>query len=252
MTCAWHSKLSHYTDDELSRLEAAQLEEHLRACSSCAVEALILGKAKRSVRTAASHTFTPSPEFRAKIAQTIKPQHSKWSVWLPQLAFVGALVIAVALGLSLWGRRPQQRDLVAEIIDLHTSTLASPNPVDVISTDRHTVKPWFEGKLPFTFNLPELSNSEFQLIGGRLVYVAQAPGAYLLFGAGRHRVSVLILQDQAYLTGISSVATLDRGFSLENWHTNGLRYVAISDASPQTVESLCNLIKSAQGGGLEP
>jgi len=82
------------------------------------------------------------------------------------------------------GRDLAYRDHVfSEIADLHVSTLASSSPVDVISTDRHTVKPWFQGKIPFAFNLPELQNSEFTLIGGRMTYLDQTPGAHLIYDA---------------------------------------------------------------------
>ena len=64
---------------------------------------------------------------------------------------------------------------MSELVDLHVATLASSNPIDVVSSDRHTVKPWFEGKIPFTFNLPELQNSPFTLVGGRVSYLNQSP-----------------------------------------------------------------------------
>ena len=74
--------------------------------------------------------------------------------------------------------------------DLHVSDLASANPYDVVSSDRHTVKPWFQGKIPFAFNLPEFAGTEFTLLGGRLVYLHQQPAAQLVVGVGKHRISV--------------------------------------------------------------
>ena len=83
------------------------------------------------------------------------------------------------------GRESARRQRVfSELADLHVSALASATPVDVISTDRHTVKPWFQGRIPFSFNLPELQGSEFTLIGGRVTYLAQTSwGAFDLSGA---------------------------------------------------------------------
>ena len=78
------------------------------------------------------------------------------------------------------------------------ATLASANPVDVISTDRHTVKPWFEGKIPFTFNLPELEGSPFALVGGRVSYLNQSPGAELIFRVRQHQISVFIFQERGF------------------------------------------------------
>ena len=249
MSCAWQNRLSLYADGELPGPELAQFEEHLRACQTCPAQALALAQSKRAVRNAAAQTFTPTAEFRLKIAHSIQPRRRFF--W-PRVAFATALALALLVAAALWTRRPRANDLLAEIIDVHTTALASPNPVDVISTDRHTVKPWFEGKLPFTFNLPELRDSQFELLGGRLVYVEKDPSAYLLFSAGKHKVSVFIIRDQARVARVSTEALAAQGFSIEAWQSNGLGYVAISDAGPQTVKSLCNLLKSAQTENAEP
>src|SRR5207248_10840923 len=126
------------------------------------------------------------------------PRSRSLPSWLPGFALAAAAIIVVAVGLGLLPR-PRQHDVLAEITDLHVSTLASANPVDVISTDRHTVKPWFQGKLPFTFDLPELQGSQFTLVGGRLVYLAHEPGAHLIYNVRSHHISVFILQDRPEL-----------------------------------------------------
>jgi|SRR5438445_13863468 len=63
-------------------------------------------------------------------------------------------------------------------------------------TDRHTVKPWFQGKIPFAFDLPELQNSEFSLLGGRMTYLDQTPGAHLIYDARKHHISVFVFQER--------------------------------------------------------
>jgi len=118
--------------------------------------------------------------------------------WLPvfEIATVAVvLLIGVALFLTLHRGRDEQQ-LMSELVDQHVATLASSNPVDVVSTDRHTVKPWFEGKIPFTFNLPELQGSSFLLVGGRVSYLSQAPGAELIFRVRQHQISVFIFQER--------------------------------------------------------
>ena len=121
---------------------------------------------------------------------------------------------------------------MAELLDLHVATLASANPVDVISTDRHTVKPWFQGKLPFTFNLPELQNSPFKLIGGKVIYFDHNPGAQLLFQLRNHQLSVFILQDRPGMMSQAVTSAREMAFNAETWSEGGLRYVVIGDASP--------------------
>src|SRR3989454_12268228 len=69
--------------------------------------------------------------------------------------------------------------------------------VDVISSDRHTVKPWFQGKIPFAFDLPQLQNSEFSLLGGRMAYLDQTPGAHLIYDMRKHHISVFVFQERS-------------------------------------------------------
>ena len=112
------------------------------------------------------------------------------------------------------------------------------------------MKPWFAGKIPFTFNLPELGNSPFALIGGRVAYLGQSPGAHLLFQIRQHKISVLIFQDQpAVSRGFASgqLQTRQSSFTVETWSESGLRYFAISDVASEDVRQLSDLFKrSAQ------
>lgn len=202
---------------------------------------------KRSIHATAARAFTPSPEFRLKVAEAVGVRRKSRLYWLPQIAFATAMIAAV-MGIGFWARHAQQPDVLAEIADMHVATLASANPVDVVSTDRHTVKPWFEGKLPFTFDLPELQNTEFRLIGGRVAYVGQSPSAQLLFGIRKHQISVFILQDSRNLTGRStSLASVRRlAFNIETWSDNGLRYISIGDVSAEDVRTLGNLLRATK------
>ena len=84
------------------------------------------------------------------------------------------------------------RDAARELIDMHTTIVASAKPVDVVSTDRHTVKPWFEGRVPFAVDVPDLSKTPFRVTGGRVVFWRGQPGAYLLVTKGAHRISVFV------------------------------------------------------------
>jgi anti-sigma factor RsiW len=118
----------------------------------------------------------------------------------------------------------------------------------VVSSDRHTVKPWFQGKLPFTFNLPDLETSPFKLIGGRLTYFQQSPGAQLLFDVGKHRISVFILQNRAELGRLNSGSSISKqlAFNTETWAEGGLWYFVVGDASPSDVHDLSELLRSAR------
>jgi anti-sigma factor RsiW len=251
MTCEWRAQLDQYADGELQQPELLKLEAHLRSCSSCAAEALGRMQMKRSVHAAAASMYAPSADFRLKLTKSIAPPPKAAPGWFPRLAFSGVMAALLLLaGLLLISNR-NRPDMLAEVVDLHVSTLASANPVDVISTDRHTVKPWFEGKLPFTFNLPELQNSEFRLIGGRMAYIDQKPAADLLFALGKHEVSVFVMQDSDGLAD-DVAKNMGRGkgaqrlqFNIETWAQSGLRYTVISDAARPEVQKLSDLFREA-------
>ena len=247
MTYDWVPKLDLYVDGELSGGELTEVEAHLRACPTCAADALSRLQLKRMTQ-AAGRRFSPRQEFRLKIAQNIDAaKRPRWARrWAPALAAAAALVLMLVPG-AVWLQHLRSEQALGELADLHVSTLASANPVDVVSSDRHTVKPWFQGKLPFTFNLPDVETSPFKLIGGRLAYFQQSPGAQLLFEVGKHRISVFIIQNRAELSRLNSGSSLSRklAFNTETWTDGGLWYFVLGDASPSDVHDLSELLRSA-------
>jgi len=248
MVCdTWTDKIDAYLDGELPAAEARALSEHLRGCPACAAESLSRVQLKRAVH-AAGQRFTPDPAFRARIQQSIAPrQPAGWTrFWFPALATAMVLLIVGAVSLSLNRGRNRESQMMSELADLHVATLASANPVDVVSTDRHTVKPWFAGKIPFTFNLPELQDSPFTLVGGKVSYLNQSPGAELIFRVRQHQISVFIFQEQALgKTRTDDAVQTALSFNVRTWGHNGLRYFVIGDASQQDLDKLSELMKAA-------
>jgi anti-sigma factor RsiW len=248
MVCdSWSEKLDAYFDGELPAEEARTVQEHLRGCPACAAGVVASLQQKRAVQVAAQR-YVPDPAFRARIEKSIAASKlSLWErSWIPVLATIAALLIVVIGVLNLNRSRNAERHLVSELVDQHVATLASSSPVDVVSTDRHTVKPWFAGKIPFTFNLPELQDSPFTLVGGRLSYLNQSPGAELLFRVRQHQISVFIFQDRELSAVRESESALTAlSFEVRSWRHNGLRYFVIGDASPKDLDSLSELMKSA-------
>ena len=248
MTCDWVPKLDLYVDGELFGGELTEVEAHLQACPTCAADALSRLQLKRMTQSA-GRRFSPRPEFRLKVAQSVNAaKHPRWARrWAPALAAAAVLVLMLVPG-AVWLQHLRTEQALGELADLHVSTLASANPVDVVSSDRHTVKPWFQGKLPFTFNLPEMQNSPFKLIGGRLTYFQQSPGAQLLFEVGKHQISVFIFQNRTELSRLNSGSSLSRtlAFNTETWTDGGLWYFVLGDASPSDIHDLSELLKNAE------
>ena len=246
MACdARKTRLGAYVDAELPEAEMRSFDEHLRGCSSCAADVLARVQVKRAIQSACKR-YTPSADFRRRMEHRISGQTRprfrcsgrrwwrRWCCW-SQGAFTAGYL-----------RMRAERDhLFSEIADLHVATMASASPVDVVSTDRHTVKPWFQGRIPFAFNLPEVQNTEFTLVGGRVAYLDQTAGAQLIYDLRKHHISVFLFPEAALGGSLPSQAMLPAGqtFSMQTWSQNGLRYFVLGDASSADIAALAKLLR---------
>jgi len=247
MTCGeWRDQLDTYLDGELPAEGMRLLDAHLRTCASCAADALARVQFKRALKSAATR-FTPSTQLREEIRRKVEGKGRRsWNLgWGLATAALAVLLVVGALTTYLQKQDLRQQHLYSEIADLHVSTLASANPVDVVSTDRHTVKPWFQGKIPFTFNLPDLQNTDFTLQGGRVAYLGQVPGAQLIYQIRKHNISVFIFPEDFVSWKDDSRVAKERAFNLETWKQNGLRYVVFGDVGLEDLNKLATLLKSA-------
>ena len=247
MVCeSWKAELDTYLDGEVPGEDMRTFDAHVRSCPSCSADALMRVQMKRAIQ-AAGRRFTPSAEFRKRIQQKIvaKPRRSFGLGWTFAAAVAVILVAGTLTGAYL-GTRSGRDQVLSEIADLHVATLASSSPVDVISTDRHTVKPWFQGKIPFAFNLPELQNTEFSLLGGRMTYLDQTPGAHLIYDVRKHHISVLVFQERSLPARLGeNPVSRKQPFNMETWSQGGLRYFVIGDTSSADIDSLAKLFKAA-------
>ncbi len=229
-------------------------DAHVRGCTSCAADALMRVQMKRAVQVAGKR-FAPSAEFRKRLQQSIAPtpQPSFRLGWM--LAATVAILAAALTSIyvtRIVRDKSSQNQVFSEIADLHVETLASSSPVDVVSTDRHTVKPWFQGKIPFAFNLPELQNTQFSLLGGRVTYLEQNPGAHLIYDVRKHHISVFVFQERSLSlsskllanSGGNSLSPKGLPFNMETWSQGGLRYFVVGDASAADIDSLAKLFKA--------
>jgi anti-sigma factor RsiW len=214
----------HWTAEEIEEVSGDAV--HLSGCVQCANAAVANDLMKRRVREAMLIGDVP-PRLRARLQ---KQRVSTW--WL-----AAAAILATVLVLSALAWRRQSQTAVTELADMHVTMLASANPVDVISTDRHTVKPWFEGRVPFGVPVPDLAATPFRLIGGRVVYWHGSQAAYLLVGKGAHRISLFIFRptDAPRALGAAPPST-----SALSWQDKGLTFIAVADVPEGDLEQLRN------------
>ena len=231
--------LSRYLDDETTAAESTAIRQHLANCAACALAVAERARMKRAVRLAGER-YAPEPAFRKNIEAMVAPPKRRISwTWKP-FALGTLATLLLALGLFLAQASRSSNGEISEAIDLHVSALASQNPVDVVSTDRHTVKPWFQGRLPFSFNLPEVAGTPFVLEGGRMVYVRQQPCAQLIYGLRQHRISVFACSGEN-----RHLRDVETPFRALSWSGGGLHYFAVTDTDMSDLKTLESMWRKA-------
>jgi anti-sigma factor RsiW len=243
--------LSAFIDGELSTGEQEAIRQHLASCHSCALRVLSATQLKAATARA-GRRFAPSPEALARLTAELhqKPKAPTRIHSIRRLTWVGlAAALLLAVSLIGWRQMHETNSLSAELLDHHLSTLSSGATPQVISTDRHTVKPWFQGRLPFSFNLPDAQSlpPDTALKGADLTYLKGQPAALLLFTIHKHQVSVFLTQRSggpslAALPGVRS------GFTIHSAATKDLQIVAVSDVNPADLNALVGVLVQAQSG----
>ncbi|MBO7778583.1 anti-sigma factor family protein [Burkholderia pseudomallei] len=154
---------------------------------------------------------------------------------LPGLGWGVALTVALAAaaGFALDARRAATEHAVDEIVASHVRAGLSSRDIDVISTDRHTVKPWFNGRLDFAPPVVDLSASGFALAGGRLDYVGQRRVAVLVYRYRQHVIDVYVWPSGE--GGARPYATVSQGYALDRWEAAGMTWWAVTDAEPSAL-----------------
>jgi anti-sigma factor RsiW len=239
--------LSSFVDGELPTNEREVVEQHIAGCHSCALRVLSATQLKAATARA-GRRFAPPPETLARLTAQLhhKPQATARIHSIRRLTWAG-LAAALLLVVSLigWRQVHETNSLSAELLDQHLSTLSSGATPQVISTDRHTVKPWFQGRLPFSFNLPDAQAlpPDTTLRGADLAYLKGQPAALLLFTIHKHQVSVFLTQRSGNLVALPSIRS---GFTIHSAATHDLQIVAVSDVNPADLDALVATLLQAQ------
>ena len=223
-------------------------------CHACSLRVLSALELKRATAQAGKR-FTASPAVLARLTAQAQGKATKPArlYTMPSAAWAAlAACLVLTIGVAVWGARRAPETISAELLDQHLQALSSAALPQVLSTDRHTVKPWFQGKLPFSFNLPEPANlpPETTLRGANLAYVHGQPAALLFFTMRKHQVSVFLMQRDgkpAALAGSSPVVTRS-GFNVESHDVGYLTVIAVSDVNLNDLHTLLSTLVQVQAG----
>ena len=188
--------LSAYCDGELPMPLTLEVEQHFGGCQTCAQMRDNVALMSKRLRAAA---FTAPESLKQRVRAAVPPQAQAAravrpnSRWWTGVAAAAALVIA-AFVVQTHDRVKDERLLLSEVIDSHIRSLIGNHLVDVASSDKHTVRPWFEGKVDFAPAVPDLSAHGFTTIGGRLEYINGHTAAALVYQCRKHFISLMRLR----------------------------------------------------------
>lgn len=176
----------------------------------------------------------------------VSAKASRWAEWrhwwAMGAAFAAGMVLTVAITF-LHDLSGQQDRLVAQVIDSHVRSLMVAHLSDVVSSDQHTVKPWFSGKLAFSPPVYDLAPDEFSLIGGRLDYIDEHPVAALVYRYHLHTINVFIWPVRSNSSAASKSTSRD-GFNVTAWTNEGMQFWAVSDVQSADLQRFTQLLRN--------
>jgi len=229
-----------YLDQELDPTTAAKVAGHLAECADCARLHDQAKRLKAGVKQSAA--YYPAPASLTALvfpAQPPKPGFAqRWRAWFAPAFSAAALALAMVLYVATPGA---QAPLMDEAVSSHVRSLMGEHLNDVVSSDRHTVKPWFSGKLDFSPPVFDYAAQGFPLLGGRLDYLQHQTTAALSYGRNKHIINVFILPtpeaDQA------RQSQTIRGFNVVSWQASHMRFVLVSDVEKGELEAFSQLLQ---------
>lgn len=246
-----------YLDGELELEKTLLFERHAAGCSRCADELKDLRALRARMRESAYYQAPASlgEKIRGSLRSetkearaAVEAERRGWPVWAATFSsaiLAAALVLLVFSGLrgtSFFGSPSQDGFVSKEVLDTHLRSLLADHLVDVPSSDHHTVKPWFDGKLDFAPAVPDLAEAGFTLAGGRLDYVKDRPAAALVYRRRQHIVNLL---SWPVAEETDPKLETDRGYNLIHWAHGGMAYWVVSDLNAHELEEFVALIQKA-------
>ena len=246
MTCDEAEILLHaLIDGELDASHAREVEAHLATCAKCAAAARDYREMKKAVAQGGLR-YTAPPELRrrieASLPQTAAPTRR---ALLKGFAMGSAVSAMAATGLfAVFLRSDDEARLQTEFVSAHLRSLQANHLTDVVSTDQHTVKPWFNGRIDIAPPVVDLGSQGFALVGGRLDYIDGRPVGSVIYSRRQHVINLFVAQGAGTEPRAAKMDTV-QGFNIRRWSDRGLDYWAVSDLSKEELANFGEKFEAA-------
>lgn len=254
MTCDEAKVLLHaLLDGELDAGHSRDVEAHIAGCPGCTAE-LAQFREMRRVMSGATLSFAASASLRSRIDAMVptpatRPAAPSRRSLLKGFAFGSALSAATAASvLFVVVRSEDDQRVLGDVVSAHLRSLQAEHLTDVLSTDQHTVKPWFNGKLAVAPPVADLTAQGFTLLGGRLDYIDGKPVAAIVYRRRVHVINLFVAQAGS-LEHAAPRNEIVQGFNIRRWNEQGLRFIATSDINSEELAEFVAKFEAASRAG---
>ena len=255
MQCAESLRVQAYFDGEVDAIAAMEIERHAEHCTQCREQLQELEQSRSAIRQSLTHERA-SPELRARIAHALDeeaavsaattPKHRQSRLgrpfWFGLASGLGSA--ALAAGIAMVMLLPSaSTEFLDDIMAAHVRSLMPAHLIDVVSSDRHTVKPWFPGHADVSPAVADFAPQGYRLVGGRADYLEHQRAAVVVYQHGAHVINVF-----AWSVGTRSVpkSTTRDGYHMLFWKVGDLGYCAVSDTGWDELSGLQRLLGGVQ------
>ena len=244
-----------YLDSELDLVRTIEMESHMKRCPQCAQELEALKALRAALQRSSLEYAAPSvlreriqTSLRSSSRANVQERSLKWQslkIW----QFSGAFALLALIAITGWQltarlRAPSgDQQTAAEVFASHVRSLEANHLMDVASTDQHTVKPWFDGKLDFSPPVEDLASDGFPLVGGRLDYLEGREVAALVYQRRKHFINVFAWPSSA---GTNSTRAIQprQGYNIMRWSRGGFQFWAVSDVAASDLSDFVRLLQA--------
>ena len=242
LTCTTcRTTLHGYLDRELDAAAVVAFEVHLQGCAQCRHHCEQAKSLIEVVKRNAPYHAAPDLLVRSVFTPLAEPT-PLWLLVLRRWLAPGFSAAALALACVLYIATPSgEQPWLEEAVSSHVRSLMAGHLNDVVSSDRHTVKPWFTGRLDFSPPVYDFTEQGYPLLGGRLDYLQHQTAAALSYGRAKHVINLFILPTTGARKAHEDLSL--RGYNIVSWQQNNMRFIAVSDVESGELEAFSRLVE---------